>query len=226
MLNRTVFSLFSRMLTEEIVAGFLVCCLAFHVGVNVWNLSKTRRTKRKLQLHSRTKPPRRPVFALATLGTMLFWLESFLYPILVFAGLSSFFDFFPLHLRFPYDSWVQFFGIILTALGYLLFSWSVISRGRYAVSWGMAEDHKLVTWGPYRYVRHPSYLAYFLMFFGLLFMLLNLLAAPCLIAVPGYFQVADEEEKMLTARFGEHYRRYRRETGRFWPRHPKASENS
>ncbi|MFQ5758378.1 MAG: methyltransferase family protein [Candidatus Bathyarchaeia archaeon] len=210
---------------EEIVAGFLVCCLTLHLGENLWNLVKTRRNRQKQQLPSKTEPPQSPTFALAAIGTMLFWLESFLYPILVFSGLSFLFNSFPLQLRFPYDSWVQIFGMILTAIGYFLFSWSVIARERYAVSWGMTEHHRLVTWGPYRYVRHPSYLAYFLIILGLLFMLLNFLAAPSLIAVPGYFQVADEEEKMLMKRFGEQYQRYQRKTGRFWPRRPRASKN-
>ena len=213
------------MLAEQIVASFLICCLTIHLSVNAWNLAKTRPTRRKPQSRSKTRPPQGPIFVLAAFGTMLFWLESFLYPILVFTNLSFLFDVFPLQLSFPYDSWVQIFGMALTAAGYFLFSWSVIVRGGYAVSWGMAEGHRLVTWGPYRYVRHPSYLAYFLMFFGLLSVLLNLLVAPCLMAVLGYFQVVDEEEKLLIARFGEQYRRYQRKTGRFWPRRPKASEN-
>jgi len=206
------------MFAEQIIASVLVCCITLHLGVNAWNLVKARRTRRTHKSSSKTTPPKSPIFALAAIGTMLFWLESFLYPILVFSGLSFVFYSFPLQLTFPYDSWVQVFGIILTVIGYVLFSWSLIARERYAVSWGMAEHHRLVTWGPYRYVRHPSYLAYFLMIVGLLFMLLNLLVAPCLLAVPGYFQVADEEEKMLIARFGEQYRRYQRKTGRFWPR--------
>jgi protein-S-isoprenylcysteine O-methyltransferase Ste14 len=214
------------MLAEQIIAGVLVCCLTLHLGVNAWNLVKAPRTKRAHQSSSKSKPPKSPIFALAAIGTMLFWLESFLYPILVFSGLSFVFHSIPLQLGFPYDSWVQAFGVILTVTGYLLFSCSVIARKRYAVSWGMAEHHRLVTWGPYRYVRHPSYLAYFLMIFGLLFMLVNLLVAPCLLAIPSYFQVADEEEKMLIARFGEEYQRYQRKTGRFWPRRrPEISEN-
>jgi len=214
------------MLPEQIVAGVLVSCLTLHLSVNVWNLMKTRQNRRKRQSASNTKHPESPTFALAAVGMMLFWLESFLYLILVFSGLSFVFHSFPLQLGFPYDSWVQVFGIILTVVGYLLFSWSVIAKKRYAISWSMTEHHRLVTWGPYRYVRHPSYLAYFLMIFGLLFMLLNLLAAPCLLAGPGYFQVADKEEKMLTAIFGEQYQRYQRKTGRFWPRQrPRISEN-
>ena len=213
------------MLPEQIVAGVLVSCLTLHLSVNVWNLVLTQRNGRKKQSASNAKRPESPTFALAAVGTIFFWLESFLYPILVFSGLSSVFHSFPLQLRFPCDSSVQVFGIILTATGYVLFSWSVIGRKRYAISWGMAEHHRLVTWGPYRYVRHPSYLAYFLMILGLLLMSLNLLAAPCLGAIPGYFQVADEEEKMLIVRFGERYQRYQRKTGRFWPRRPKISKN-
>lgn len=213
------------MLAEQIIACVLVCCLTLHLGVNAWNLVKARQSRRTKKSSSKSKSPKSPMFALAAVGTMFFWLESFLYPILVFSGLSFVFQSFPLQLGFPYDFWVQAFGVILTVIGYLLFSWSVIARKKYAVSWGMTEQHRLVTWGPYHYVRHPSYLAYFLMIFGLLFMLLNLLAAPCLVAVPGYFQVADEEEKMLIARFGEQYQRYQRKTGRFWSRRSKVSEN-
>jgi len=206
------------MLAKEIVAGFLVCCLTLHLSANIWNLIKTRHQRRWPQSSPESKPPQTPAFALAALGTMLFWLESLLYPLLVFSGLSSLFNSHPLQLTFPCDSWVQALGMILTVIGYSLFSWSVIARERYAASWGMSEEHRLVTWGPYRYVRHSSYLAYFLMILGLLFVLLNLLAAPCLIAIPGYFQVADEEEKMLLERFGEQYQQYQARTGRFWPR--------
>ena len=213
------------MLAEQIIAGVLVCCLTLHLGVNAKNFVKARRTKRIKKSSSKSKSPKSPMFALAAVSTMLFWLESFLYPILVFSGFSFVFHSLPLQLRFPHDSWVQVFGIILAVIGYLLFSWSVIAREKYAVSWSMVEHHRLVTGGPYCYVRHPSYLAYFLMIFGLLFMLLNLLVAPCLLAVPSYFQVADEEEKMLIAIFGEQYQRYQRKTGRFWPRRSKVSEN-
>ena len=213
------------MLSEQIIAGVLVCCLTLHLGINAWNLVKARHTRREQKSSSKSKSPKSPMFALAAVSTMLFWLESFLYPILVFSDFSFVFQSFPLQLRFPYDSWVQIGGIILTVIGCLLFSWSVIAREKYAVSWGMTEHHRMVTWGPYRYVRHPSYLAYFLMIFGLLFMWLNLLAAPCLLAIPGYFQVVDEEEKMLIARFGEEYQRYQTKTGRFWPRRSKVSED-
>lgn len=76
----------------------------------------------------------------------------------------------------------------------------------------------LVTWGPFRYVRHPSYLGYFLMFFGLFFLLLNLVALVPLLAIPGYIRLTTYEEQLLIARFGNEYVEYQKTTGRFVPK--------
>jgi len=158
------------------------------------------------------------MFSFAAFGTLLFFLESILYSFLVFTGISSTLNIFFLQLQFQYDSYVQIVGIVVTGAGYFLFIWSVVARGKYAVSWAMAENHRLVTWGPYRYVRHPSYLGYFLMFFGLFLIWLNLVAMVPLAAIPGYAQVAAKEEELLMRRFGEEYIRYREITGRFFPK--------
>ena len=82
----------------------------------------------------------------------------------------------------------------------------------------MQEDHKLVTSGPYRYVRHPSYLAYFIMFFGLFLLLLSLIALVPLIAIPGYARLTTHEEELLVKRFGDAYVKYHKRTGRFLPK--------
>ena len=100
----------------------------------------------------------------------------------------------------------------------LFFACSVVARGRYAVSWGMTETHRLFTWGPYRHVRHPSYLGYFLMFFGLFLVWLNAIALIPLVAIPFYVRVSEKEEVLLVHRFGEEYLRYREATGLFLPR--------
>jgi protein-S-isoprenylcysteine O-methyltransferase Ste14 len=140
------------------------------------------------------------------------------YPLLVFTGLFSSIKFFPLQLHFQYDSYIQAIGIALEIAGYSLFLWSVLERGHYAVSWEMSENHRLVTWGPYRYVRHPSYVAYFIMFFGLFFTLLNLFALVPLVAIPGYVSLTAYEEELLTKRFGNEYAEYQKMAGRFLPK--------
>ena len=103
-------------------------------------------------------------------------------------------------------------------VGFLVFIWSVVTRGRHSVSWEMSDEHALITWGPYRHVRHPSYLGYFLMFSGLLLTWLNLVALIPLVAIPGYAKIAVTEEELLKQRFGDAYMRYMESTGRFIPK--------
>ncbi len=82
----------------------------------------------------------------------------------------------------------------------------------------MPPDHMLVVTGPYRYVRHPSYAGYMLMFAGLFLATLDLAAAVPLAGVFGYYLLSREEEKMLRLRYGGEYARYMERTGRFVPR--------
>jgi protein-S-isoprenylcysteine O-methyltransferase Ste14 len=113
---------------------------------------------------------------------------------------------------------MQIFGSVLTLAGYFVFLWSVIVRGKYAVSWEMPENQKLVTWGPYSRVRHPSYLGYFLMFFGFLFLWPSMFTLIPLFSIPGYYLVTLKEERLLIKRFGKEYLKYQKRTGRFIPK--------
>jgi len=212
------------MFPETLTASFIVLCLATFFAINFYNLLRFHRGRNDVKVYAEIRRPKSFSLQLAAFGTMLFFLESIMFSFLAFAGFTSPLHIFPLQLQFQHDSYVQIAGIVLTGAGYFLFIWSVVARGRYAVSWAMSEDHKLVTWGPYRYVRHPSYLGYFLMFSGLFVSWLNLLAVFPLAAIPGYMQVAAKEEELLTRRFGEEYVRYQRTTGRFLPKR-KGTEN-
>ena len=155
---------------------------------------------------------------LVAVGTLLFFFESLLFSLLSFMEPTAALHVFPLQVEFPYDFCVQIMGLALSGSGYFLFIWSVVTRGKYAVSWAMPENHLLVTEGPYRYVRHPSYLAYFLMFYGFPLIWLNLMAILPLVAVPGYVEVTVKEEELLLRRFGDKYRSYQVKTGRFFPK--------
>jgi protein-S-isoprenylcysteine O-methyltransferase Ste14 len=81
------------------------------------------------------------------------------------------------------------------------------------------RDHVLVTSGPYRYVRHPFYLAFALAVIGI-----TLTSANALFflagAIPFAFLVARTriEEQKLLERFGAEYRHYSQRVGRFLPR--------
>jgi protein-S-isoprenylcysteine O-methyltransferase Ste14 len=83
----------------------------------------------------------------------------------------------------------------------------------------LSEDHKLITTGPYRWLRNPIYAS----------MLGMLLATgfaktwwPLLIAGVIFFVIGTEirvraEEKLLASRFGEEFERYKAKTPAYFP---------
>lgn len=206
------------MLPDFMVAVFLTACLAVFCSVGLYNLLKSSYVRESKKSTTEIEKPYGLAFILASFGTLTFYLESTFYIILIFADQYWIFRNSFLQLQFFFDSQVRLLGIITTCFGYALFIWSILARGRFATSWEMPEDQKLVTWGPYRYMRHPSYLAYFILFAGFFMMILNLLAILPLMAIPGYILIVDREEELLIRRFGESYLEYRRTTGKFLPK--------
>jgi protein-S-isoprenylcysteine O-methyltransferase Ste14 len=111
------------------------------------------------------------------------------------------------------------FGLALVGLGT-----AVNITGRFALgqNWGnqviIYEDHKLVTRGVYRIVRHPLYAGLIWMFAGasLVFQNWLALAATMLIFFPGVYYRGKQEEKVLAAQFPD-YVEYRNHTGMFFP---------
>jgi len=191
-------------------------CLTVFSIINMYNILKFHR--KDIVSYAEVKRPSSIVVVLAGLGTILFFIEFLFYIALVFAGKLEIFNSCIPTLNFPGMIYVKSLGLAFTVFGYFLFIWSVVARGQYATSWGMSKNHVLVTWGPYRYVRHPSYTAYFLMFLGFSLTWLNLVAFLPLLAIPGYVKITVVEEELLIRRFGEEYRRYQRRTGKFFPK--------
>lgn len=104
---------------------------------------------------------------------------------------------------------------VLIAAGVLNMVGLFAMRKSFAI---MAEARVLVRSGPYRWVRHPMYLAHFVIFFCCL--LLRFQAATAVLYVVfivGQVARARIEERKLTESFPE-YEEYRRKTGMFLPR--------
>ncbi|MBE0634324.1 hypothetical protein E4H04_02345 [Candidatus Bathyarchaeota archaeon] len=91
----------------------------------------------------------------------------------------------------------QVIGLSLFFTGCVLHAWSVAVRGRYAVTWAMSTDQKLITVAPYSIVCHPSYLAYMLMIIGVTLIWQLLFTLLPWIAIPGYYMVSKKEETLL-----------------------------
>lgn len=206
------------MLIETVMAAFLLTCLACFFSFNLYNILIVHKRKGDEKAYAEVERPSSFAVNLAAVGTIAYFLEALLYLFLVFTSLLFVLYIFPLYIQLPFVFYMQIFGLVFTFAGYFLFIWSVAARGKYSVSWEMPEKQKLVTWGPYRHVRHPSYLGYFLMFFGLFFLWPNLFTLFPITAVPGYYCVTVEEERLLIQRFGDEYLKYQKKTGRFIPR--------
>ena len=104
-------------------------------------------------------------------------------------------------------------GATMYILGHLLRNWSVKTlRKFWSLHIKIEEDHKLVKEGPYRYARHPNYLATLLKGFGFAlvpnsyYMLLYLLG----IFLPTRLIRIYLEEKELIGKFGREYLDYKK----------------
>jgi protein-S-isoprenylcysteine O-methyltransferase len=110
-------------------------------------------------------------------------------------------------------------GVMLA--GSALRAWSMRSLGEFFTRTLVTfHDHRLVERGPYRWVRNPGYLAQLLVVVPAVAILSAnalYLGAFALIYVEIYRRRIAAEERMLCARFGEEFERYRRRTWRLVP---------
>lgn len=118
--------------------------------------------------------------------------------------------------------WQDAASAVLGALSILLIS---AARRAHAVPialWHQQDDRpqSIVTWGPYRHVRHPFYAAFLLALTAALFHAPHVLTMAALAS--GYVLLdataAREEGRLCASQFGAIYRAYIRGTGRFFPR--------
>jgi len=116
--------------------------------------------------------------------------------------------------------WFRWVGVAIMAVCVPLFYWIFRSLGKNVTKTvAIRQEHSLVINGPYRWVRHPLYTAGFLSFIGL-----SLLSANWFILLMIMLTFAilvmrtPVEEAKLIQRFGDEYRQYMKETGRYFPK--------
>lgn len=115
---------------------------------------------------------------------------------------------------------VQELGLGLMLVGIALREWAILMLGRYfSVVVVVQENHRLITRGPYRWLRHPAYSGSILTVIGFSLTLGTWLAA----VLAGTMSLlacsyrARLEEQALSGVFGDAYRDYMRHTRRFFP---------
>jgi protein-S-isoprenylcysteine O-methyltransferase Ste14 len=112
-------------------------------------------------------------------------------------------------------------GIALSCLGMAGEIWAAVALGTsYSPMLRVADEHVVVTAGPYRWIRHPLYAFWLPVMVGWGVATCNwfiIVSGTALIVVLAVIRVPREEAMMLQG-FGESYRRYMTNTGRFIPR--------
>ena len=120
----------------------------------------------------------------------------------------------------PLPEWVRWLGVAGGLACVVLMYWTLATLGKNLTDTAaIRAEATLVTRGPYRFVRHPYYVTAALLMLCTFLLSANWLIGTCsLLVLMLLFARTPREEQMLIERFGENYRRYMDQTGRFWPR--------
>jgi protein-S-isoprenylcysteine O-methyltransferase Ste14 len=104
--------------------------------------------------------------------------------------------------------WPFVAGLVLIAAGISLRAWSIATLGRFFQYWiKIQPGHRVVTGGPYRYVRHPSYTGIALVLLGVALACDDVwsLVAVAVLGGTGLAVRIHVEERQLTESLGSEY---------------------
>ncbi len=100
---------------------------------------------------------------------------------------------------------------IFFGLGTVAYAWGILNEAQ--------KKDELATTGPYAFVRHPQYVGFILIIFGLFVQwptLITLLLFPLLVTV--YIRLSFREDREMLLKFGKEYKKYAKDTPMFIPR--------
>jgi protein-S-isoprenylcysteine O-methyltransferase Ste14 len=106
---------------------------------------------------------------------------------------------------------LQLLGLGVAIAGALFAAWAMWSLGRsYGIRMDLFDGHRLVTAGPYQFVRHPMYLGILTFHLGATLAMESalMLAITALYVVPFTAARIVAEERVLVEGFGERYRAF------------------
>ncbi len=115
--------------------------------------------------------------------------------------------------------WLRWTGFVLGIASLGLWTWAQAVLGRqWSAQLQLREEHQLVFAGPYCRIRHPIYTAMLGYSAGLALVSANwVFVILALAMVAGLAARVPKEERMMIEEFGEQYRAYMSQTGRFLP---------
>ena len=152
-----------------------------------------------------------PMMTAIRIGGLILWLSPFVYLVnpqwMAWSKLGL-------------PEWTRWFGVGIGILSTFGIYWLFSSIGSSITPTSATrKEHRLVTNGIYRYIRHPLYT-----FGASMFISFGMMADSWYIAVLGILTFilmairTPKEEANLIEKFGDEYRNYMKRTGRFFPR--------
>jgi protein-S-isoprenylcysteine O-methyltransferase Ste14 len=125
----------------------------------------------------------------------------------------------------PVEYEVQYQTLRIIGLGmFIIFSWIQVwaykSLGKfYAQDIVILKEHKLVTSGPYKIIRHPQYVSQFLSDLGAGLALLSFTVTPLVVIIelPLFVMRAIEEDRLLRKHFSVDFDTYKKRSGFMLP---------
>lgn len=109
---------------------------------------------------------------------------------------------------------IRILGLALTFIGFFLMNWSILILGKqFSVNVTIQENHKLITKGPYKLIRHPRYLGIIVFLVGipLIFLSVIPLFVDIVLISILIWRIKDEEE-LMNKEFNEEWINYKKKT--------------
>ena len=111
-------------------------------------------------------------------------------------------------------------GIVLMVIGIIVRQWAIFTLGRFfTLTVGIQKNQKVVDSGPYRSIRHPSYLGLFITLLGIGVALQSWAGILAIVVISGLgigYRI-HIEEKVMVSELGDDYVQYMKRTKRLIP---------
>jgi protein-S-isoprenylcysteine O-methyltransferase Ste14 len=189
-------------MSAKIIAAVVVI-IAIECYYIISEIRLTARTTRGMD-NTLDKGTRRFVWRLSAIGYNLAWLPV----IFDFGRLVSL------------GGWLTWVGVAIMISGILFRQYAIFTLGKFfTTTIQIKKDHELIQTGPYRYIRHPSYLGLLIMALGLGIAMSNWISLILCVVLPAIALIRriQFEEKELEQHFGRKYQDYIKNTRRVIP---------
>ena len=183
---------------------FFFACLVIYIAIRQVYIGRTKTVKTAVGRIDATEK-----ILLGLMVTAVFWLPM----LYLFTTFLSFAD----YQLYSFARWIGA-GILVTSL-WLFWRSHADLANNWSVSLEIRKNHRLVTTGVYRKVRHPMYASIWLWALAQGMVLQNWLAGwfMLLVFAAMYFIRIPREEQMMIDEFGDEYLDYSSRTGRLIP---------